>query len=114
MKRFTDAAHLMVMVRRVDDPKLPADFPGRARPGRDVDRVYVHPLVGDSVGGYTVCDDIFGKPAVVLRVERSRANVRAGTGTIRYLVTSLLIIGLCFGASMAVLLERVLLARLAG
>jgi len=113
MKRFTDAAHLMLMVHRVDDPKLPADFREALAQGHDPNRVYVHPLVGDWVGGYAVCDDLFGKPAVVLRVEKPRDIFAQGLDTIQLLVTSLLVIGLCFGASMAVLLERLLLARLA-
>jgi PAS domain S-box-containing protein len=113
MKRFTDAAHVMFMLHRVDDPRLPADFRQAVAQSHDPNQVYVHLLAGDWIGGYTVCDDIFGKPAVVLRVEKPRDIFAQGLGTIRLLVTSLLIVGLCFGISMAVLLERVLLARLA-
>ena len=113
MKRFTDAAHLMLMEHRVDDPKLPADFRTVLARGHGANRIYVHSLVGDWIGGYVVCDDIFGKPAVILRVEKPRDIFAQGLGTIRLLGTSLLVIGLCFGASMAVLLERLVLARLA-
>jgi PAS domain S-box-containing protein len=113
MKRFTDAAHLILMVHRVDDPKLPAEFQEALSQASDANRVYVHPLVGDWVGGYTVCNDVFGKPAVVLRVEKPRDIFAQGLVTIQLLVTSLLVIGVCFGVSMAVLLERLLLARLA-
>ncbi len=112
MKRFTDAAHLMLMVHRVDDPKLPAEFQEALGQASEANRVYVHPLVGDWVGGYTVCNDVFGKSAVVLRVEKPRDIFAQGLVTIQLLVTSLLVIGVCFGACMAVLLERLLLARL--
>ncbi|HTS16309.1 MAG TPA: CHASE4 domain-containing protein [Verrucomicrobiae bacterium] len=113
VKRFTDAAHLMLMIHRADDPALPADFREALARESDPNGVFVQSLTGDWIGGYVVCKDIFGKPAAVLRVEKPRDILAQGLGTARLLVVSLLVIGLCFGVAMAVLFERLVLARLA-
>lgn len=113
VRRLADETRLTTVVWRVDDPKLPADFrEARASmPGDDA--VFVHPLADGLVGGYAVWNDIFGKPAVLLRVEMPREIFAQGQATIRYLVTSLLVIGLCFGIATVLLMERMVLVRLA-
>jgi PAS domain S-box-containing protein len=112
MKQLASSTRVASMVCRVDDPNLPADFREARALVPDVDGVYVHPLAGNLVGGYTLWNDIFGKPALLLRVEMPREIFAEGQTTIRYLVTSLLIIGLCFGTATALLLERLVLSRL--
>jgi PAS domain S-box-containing protein len=113
MKRLADTTHLTTTVWRVDDPKLPADFRQAWAMIPNAKTVYVHRLQGDLVGGYTLWNDVFGKPALLLRVEMPREIFAQGQATIRYLVTLLLVIGLCFGGGMMVLMERLVLRRLA-
>ncbi len=113
VKRIADAARLKPLVYRIDDPGLPADFREPRALLHDTGAVYVHPLPDGSVGGYTLWNDIFGKPALLLCVKVPRELFAQGQATIRYLVISLLVVGLCFGAATAALMERLLLNRLA-
>jgi PAS domain S-box-containing protein len=112
VKQIADRARLTTTVCRVDDPQLPADFRQASAALHGARNVYVHPLTDDSVGGYTLWNDVFGKPALLLRVNIPREIFAQGQATIRYLVTSLLVIGLGFGFATALLMERLVLARL--
>ena len=113
VKRLADVTHLALTAGRVDDAKLPADFREARALIHDAGDVYVHPLKGDSIGGYTLWNDVFGKPALLSRVEMPREMFAQGQATIRYIVTSLLVIGLCFGVATVLLMERMVLMRLA-
>ncbi len=112
MRRLGGAMHLMLAMRRVDDPQLPADFRQVRAEIPNAGAVRVEALEEDFISGYTIWNDIFGKPALLLRVDMPREISAHGRETIRYLVTWLLVIGLCFGLAMVALMERLVLARL--
>jgi PAS domain S-box-containing protein len=112
VRRLGGAMRLTLDMRRIDDPQLPADF-RQARAGiLEAGAVRVEALEDDFISGYTIWNDIFGKPALLVRVDLPREISAHGRETIRYLVTWLLAIGLCFGLAMVVLMERLVLARL--
>ena len=112
VRRLGGAMRLTLDMRRIDDPQLPADF-RQARAGiLEAGAVRVEALEDDFISGYTIWNDIFGKPALLVRVDLPREISAHGRETIRYLVTWLLEIGLCFGLAMVVLMERLVLARL--
>ncbi len=56
--------------------------------------------------------DIYGKPALLLRVDIPRDIYKQGLISLRYLLLSLLGVGIVFGASTVLLLERMVLLRL--
>ena len=113
VKRLADSTQLTATLYRVDDPKLPAEFRQAWTRIPNAKTVYVHPVRSDLVGGYALWNDVFGKPALLLRIEMPRELFTQGQATIRYLVTLLLVIGLCFGGGMMVVMERMVLRRLA-
>jgi PAS domain S-box-containing protein len=111
-RRIADMAHVVLTVYPIDDPQLPADF-RQARTelhGKGVVRVQIPE--NDFISGYAIWNDVFGKPSLLLRVDMPREIFMQGHKTIQYLVTWLLMIGLCFGLAMVVLMERLVLARL--
>jgi signal transduction histidine kinase len=73
----------------------------------------VKPLSADAVAGYTLLKDIFGNPILILRVDMPRDIYQQGQTTISYFIIFLLIAGLIFGGAMLLLLERIILSRLA-
>ncbi|WP_437600578.1 adenylate/guanylate cyclase domain-containing protein [Sorangium sp. So ce590] len=113
IKRLTEPAGLSLAVRRLDDPDLPADFleARAAMTGREA--ILVHPLGEDRIAGYTVLDDLDGRPALLLRVDNDRAILRMGHDTLRYLVLVTVLVGLVFGGVTLLLLEKLVLYRLA-
>jgi PAS domain S-box-containing protein len=70
--------------------------------------IFVHPLNEEAIAGYTIINDIYGKPALLLRVEAAREIYRQGIANLRYLFASLAIVGLVFGAIATLLTEKLL------
>jgi diguanylate cyclase (GGDEF)-like protein/putative nucleotidyltransferase with HDIG domain len=73
----------------------------------------VVPQSASIVAGYAPLDDVFGKPALVLRVELPRAIYAEGNDSVRYFMLALIGMVLVFGAIVSGLLERSLFRRLA-
>ncbi|WP_437744078.1 adenylate/guanylate cyclase domain-containing protein [Sorangium sp. So ce1504] len=113
IKRLTEPAGLSLAVHRLDDPQLPDDFREARAALSDRDPILVHPLGSDRIAGYTVLNDIDGKPALLVRVDNDRAILRMGHDTLRYLVLVTVVVGLVFGGVTLLLLEKLVLYRLA-
>lgn len=75
--------------------------------------ILVKPMNEQMIAGYTVLKDIYGEPALVLRVDLPRDIYKQGEISQRYLGTSLLLVGFCFGGCTVILLERLVLSKLA-
>ena len=71
------------------------------------------PVDAQKIVGYALVNDVYGKPCVVARVERPRVIYQQGRVSLRYFLGSLVVVSLMFGGIMLVLLERVVLSRLA-
>ncbi|HEY9862512.1 MAG TPA: CHASE4 domain-containing protein, partial [Candidatus Obscuribacterales bacterium] len=139
VKRLASITHLALSVYRIDDPQLPPDFVAarthltRPQPTSQIasqavrrtasqiapqatterDRIFVQPLSQRAIAGYTLINDLDGKPAILLRVELPRRIYQQGQASQRYLFLTLLVIGLGFGSGTLLLLERLVLRRLA-
>ncbi|WP_437897742.1 adenylate/guanylate cyclase domain-containing protein [Sorangium sp. So ce124] len=113
IKRLTEPAGLSLAVHRLDDPQLPDDFREARAALSDRDPILVHPLGADRIAGYTVLNDIDGRPALLVRVDNDRAILRMGHDTLRYLVLVTVVVGLVFGGVTLLLLEKLVLYRLA-
>jgi signal transduction histidine kinase len=122
MGRYLDATqtqHLATLTRlslvilAYHDPQLPADFLA-ARTAFTSDRpVAVRTLSENSIAGYALLKDIYGEPALLLRVDMLREIYAQGQAATRYVVIILLAIDLTFAVLALALLERSLLSRLA-
>lgn len=74
---------------------------------------FVRSLNEDAIAGYTLLKDIDGKPALLLRVQMRREIYQQGKATIRYIGSLLFTVGLVFSAVALVILEKLVLSRLA-
>ncbi|MEG3862677.1 response regulator [Microcoleus sp. herbarium12] len=75
--------------------------------------ILVEPLNDSVVAGYALIRDIRGKLALLLRVEVDRVISRQGEATLELFTFSILAVGLVFSAIALLLLENLVLARLA-
>ena len=75
--------------------------------------IFVKPVNQQIIAGYTLIKDIYGEPALILRVDIPREIYKQGGISQRYLGTSLLLVGFCFGGCTIILLERLVLSKLA-
>ncbi|HSF75585.1 MAG TPA: CHASE4 domain-containing protein, partial [Microcoleus sp.] len=75
--------------------------------------ILVEPLSDTLVAGYALIRDIHGNLALLLRVETDRIIYGQGQATLELFTLSILAVGLIFSAITLLLLEKLVLARLA-
>lgn len=111
IEKISKQTHLKFSLQRVDR-QLSSDFI-QARERLTSDRpIFVKPKDKKTVSGYTLLNDIEGKPAVMLQVDVARDVFRQGQLTIRYFLFALLGVGIVFVLIITLMLERLVLARL--
>ncbi len=128
MGRYLDAAKvaqlaeltdLSLAFRRVDEPGLALEDPAFAAArtallaGTGATTLPVQRLDRERVAGYALLRDIYGQPALILRVDLPRTIYSQGLASLNYFMLALSTIGLVFTATALLLLERGVLAKLA-
>jgi diguanylate cyclase (GGDEF)-like protein/PAS domain S-box-containing protein len=120
--RYLDTAEIAHLARTtlssltaypVTASTLPADYQEALSLLQGDGSVTIRPGSSDSTAGYVLLHDIYGKPAIILRAVIPRGIYAEGQATVLYLTVALAIIGLAFGVAIVILLDRVLLSRLA-
>ncbi|NMB80123.1 MAG: PAS domain S-box protein [Methanomicrobiales archaeon] len=127
--RLTSLTRLPLEIHPYHDPAMPADFsravsrfPASQVPFilRTGDEAFVldaptiiEPLDSSTLGSYSLIRDIHGNPALVIRASISRDISAQGRTTSLWFVIMLIITGLVFGMVILVLLEKIVLSRLA-
>jgi PAS domain S-box-containing protein len=112
LDRVERKTHLHLSVGRLDDRQLAPDFAFARGHLSKESSVFVNPLDGDTIAGYALFRDIYGKPAFVLKAQMARTIYRQGQLTLLYLAAALAIGGFVFGVVVEVLLDRLLVSRL--
>ena len=112
VEHISSTTRLSVVLRRCDEPRMPMDLRVVMSSLSDGKPVVVRPIDEDLVAGYALLRDIYGNPALVLRVDVPRDIYRHGKATIYYFILSSVTIGVIFGLVMLSLLERHILSRL--
>ncbi|HEY9764943.1 MAG TPA: diguanylate cyclase, partial [Chroococcales cyanobacterium] len=106
------SVRLALSVRRVDDPGLPSDFK-RASASFIGGSPSFTLSTSETVSGYALWRDVERKPALILRVDSPRTIYRKGLDIVHYFALVIFTAGLAFGGAMLLLLEKMVLARLA-
>ena len=106
------SVRLALSVRRFDDPGLPADFKKASDALIGGSPAFIL-STEETVSGYALWRDVERKPALLLRVDAPRTIYRQGLSRLHHFVLVLFAAGLVFGAAMLLILEKMLLARLA-
>ncbi|MBM4433086.1 MAG: PAS domain S-box protein, partial [Chloroflexi bacterium] len=109
---LAEKVHLPLAVYQLTDSQMPLDF-GEARLSLSAESpIFVKPIDEESVGGYTLLQDIYGEPALLLRIAQPRDIYQQGKASIAYLILAITGVGLVFGAATILLLEKGVLSRL--
>ena len=77
-------------------------------------QILVRPLDASMVAGYALLSDIYGRPALLLRVLTARTFHEQGQRTLRYLLGAVLVAGGAFSIVTLLLVEKMVLRRLSG
>ena len=111
--RLAKRTHFNITVQRLDHPPMPLDFQIAERALLKGTSTFVQPLNEDIIAGYTLLKDMDGNKALLLRVDLPREIYHRGQASVRYLIWSLLLVGLVFSVTTLLLLEKLVLSRLA-
>jgi len=101
-----------IEARRADDADLPEEFRRAARRLAGRISVFVEPVSEEYLAGYAVQRDLYGEPAIYLKLLLRRAVYHEGRKAVAWFISALVGVGLVIGAAIAVLLQRQVLSRL--
>jgi PAS domain S-box-containing protein len=97
-KELSKLVELPLTAERWDDSRLPSDFKAaRLALTRNISKPYVHALDENTIAGYIAVKDFYGKPALLVRSSMPRDIYQQGQGSVRFLLLSVLGVGLIFG-----------------
>jgi sensor domain CHASE-containing protein/class 3 adenylate cyclase len=118
IKRLSQLTRLNITAYKVTDPKLPSDVSAvKAALSSQVQSsetsIVVQPSSTDTIRGYTLLQDIYNQPALLLRVDLPRDIYKQGRVSLNYFIVSLLVVGFVFTVATLLLLRRLVLSRLA-
>ena len=103
--------HLSLALYRLDDPQIPDDFEVAQSSLSEEAPTFVKPLSANTVAGYSLLDDVYGNPALILRADMDRDIYSQGQNTVVWLIAFLAITSLAFAAVAIFLINRVVLSR---
>jgi PAS domain S-box-containing protein len=112
LKALEKTTHFSLAVHRLDGEALPPDFLEALGHLSAAGAIHVRPMDDSIIGGYTVLNDIYDKPALIMRVEMPRVIYQQGRVSQLYFVGALLIAGIVFGFVVLLLLEKSVISRL--
>ena len=121
MGRYLDAAEidrlgkvtgLSLTLYRFDDAKMPSDFRAALASLTPDVRYISRPLNEKRTAGYTLIKDIFGRPALIMRVDMPRDIYMQGIASLRYLIYILFAAGLAAGIGIFLIADKLVLTRL--
>ncbi len=113
VESIAERSLLALSVSRADDANAPADVRAVLGALFATPPVAVRTLDETHAAGYALVPDIYGAPALVLRVEIPRESYAQGMTAVRYLAGGVIAMVLLFGAVLLLLLEKSVLAPLA-
>lgn len=112
LQRISETTHLSLSINGLDDPEMPAQTQAALPSLLGGGHIFVQPRDANLVAGYTILQDVYGEPALVMQVDLPRTIYRQGLLTVQYLLGFLLLIGLVFGIATMAIIERFLLSRI--
>ncbi|MCX9012707.1 MAG: ATP-binding protein [Candidatus Methanoperedens sp.] len=113
LKQLSKVTHSPLTAYLFNSTQMPPDFQEARASLSKGDKIFVQPLDEQSIAGYTLLRDVYGRPILILREDAPRDIYQQGHASMSYFILSLLVIGLVFGAVTMLLLEKSVLSRLA-
>ena len=113
IQRLQVLVHLPLRLERLDRPGLPVDFQSALRSLGGGTGILTVPLNEHTIAGYLVQRDLYGEPALLIRVTSPRVIYQQGQITMLSFLLALVFTGLVFGGVFLLLLRKIILSPLA-
>ncbi|MEO8391570.1 MAG: PAS domain S-box protein, partial [Chloroflexota bacterium] len=110
---LSQALRLSVDLLSLSAPDLSsADQAGRTTLSATTAQAII-PADATTLHGYALLDDIYGQPAILLKTTQDRVVYAQGQASLGYFIAALAVVGIVFAVVMLLLLEWLILAKLA-
>ncbi|OWY64368.1 hypothetical protein B7486_47710 [cyanobacterium TDX16] len=103
---LSKSTRLPLSVRAIDRADLPADFQAMRNLLSPTNKILVRPLGKNTIAGYALLLDIYGKPAAILRVDIPREIYHQGRKSWYYLTILLASVAIIFATIIFQLIEK--------
>jgi sensor domain CHASE-containing protein/class 3 adenylate cyclase len=119
VEALAELTQLNLKVYRLDNTQLPAKLETvqsslseqESQPNQAP--ILIQIISREAIAGYTLLRDISGQPALLVQIDIPREIYQQGRISLRYLILSLLGLGIVFSVGTLFLLEKMVLSRLA-
>jgi len=111
ISKISQNTQLSVSVFPLSDV-LPEDVALARKSLLGVKLIFVAPQSETVVSGYTLINDVYGNPALILRIEASREAFTQARTSMRTLGLALLVIGIILGLTTIFIIDRMVILRL--
>ena len=112
LKHLIEVTQLPLVSQRINDSNMSSDFVAAQSSILKGKPVFVNPVSENSIAGYALVKDIYGDPALILRVDLPRDIYSQGQSAIYYFSIYILLIGLIFAIMILLLLDKTFLTRI--
>ena len=113
IQRFPGTSRLNPEGFKFNDPALPIDFSNITPKLSKDNPIIVRALDDQIVAGYRLISDINGQPCFIIRIETPRDIYSRARNAVPYYAISLIIFVLLFIAAILIILERMVISRVA-
>lgn len=103
---------LNISLQPINNPQMGADYRNMLARLTEESPVGVEAINLETIAGYRLYEDVYGKPVLMLRIDMPRDIFARGQQTLQYFVVTLIVAGIVFGVVIVVVLEKLVLARL--
>jgi PAS domain S-box-containing protein len=113
IERLGEMMHMPIDIERVDNSQLQPDVRLAASGISPAHRIVTRTFDKESLAAYTALNDIYGKPALILRILLPRKIYQQGRTSLLQFLTLLIAAALIFGAVTLHLLQRAVVSPIA-
>lgn len=113
INRLAETTLLSLTVYQTGDTQMPDDFQSARLSLSPEVQILVQPLSEQTIAGYALLTDIYQEPILMLRVDIPRDIYAHGQTSTTYLILSITIASIVFGAVTILLMQTQVLSRLA-
>jgi len=106
IKHLGETSHLSITLSQLGGPGMPSDWPRLQTSASEESLTVVRALNSQQTAGYRLVKDLYGKPALVMRVDMPRRIYQQGQSSLFHFALLFLTSGLVFGAMVSFLVER--------
>jgi signal transduction histidine kinase len=112
LQQISEKVRLPIDIYAINDPEVPLDIQ-QVRSTLTTTNILVQPLGVKTTAGYTLIQDVYNYSALVMRITTPRDIYLHGSKIIFYIGIALVIAGVLFGLVTMILLDRIVLMRIA-